>query len=787
MRGETVAGKYFQQPVLRNEDPRLLTGKAKFIDDITLPGMLHAAFLRSDFASARIKKIDVSAALKHPGVVAVYTAADFGEYWKPGPLQVPPPSVIKGSTFNARTLIPIAKDRVRFSGEPMALVIAESRYIAEDACEDIVVDLEPLPVVTDMEKALEKGAPLVHDDLPSNLAADVFQERGNYEEAVKKADLVVKRRILVDRCAGAAMENRGFIVDWDDRTHNMTIWATTQAPIPLRNSIAGRLGLFENQVRVITPFIGGGFGPKIMTSQADDVLLPIISMWLKRPIKWIEDRRENFLATTSERDQIHFAEIALTRDGKILGVKDVFLHDTGAYDPYGMTVPLNTSTHTVSNYEVPAFISHIKMVFTNKMVVTPVRGAGRPEGVFVMERLLDAAARELKMSPVEIRRKNLLPSNKYPYKSGIIGQDFVEGVLDSGDFRANLEKSLELIKYDDFVKTEQPKLRTAGKKTGIGVVCFTEGTAVGPYEGARVTVGSNGKVNVATGISSQGQGHFTVFAQIVAEQLGVSVRDVNVITGDTGHFHWGAGTFASRGATVAGTAVYNAAIKVREKVLKHASKALEAPENELELTDGLVRVKTKPEKSIPIGQLATMANPMRGVIEPGVEPGLEAVGYYGPPYGATGNGALAMIVDVDPATMQVKIEKFVIVHDCGTVINPLLLEGQVMGGVSMGIGNSFYEQIMYDENGQVMNASFMDYLLPQATDMPEETVIAHNSSPSPLNPLGIKGVGEAGAIPTPSCFIQAVENAFEDAGIEIMETPISPSKLFTYFRKEVKD
>ncbi len=667
-----MAGKYFQQPVLRNEDPRLLTGKAKFIDDISLPGMLHAAFLRSDFASARIKKIDVSAAKKHPGVVAVYTAADFGDFWKPGPLQVPPPSVIKGSTFHARTLIPIAKDRVRFSGEPMAVVIAESRYIAEDACEDIVVDLEPLPVVTDLEKALEKDSPLVHDDLPSNLAADVYQERGNYEEAAKKADLVVKRKIFIDRCAGGAMENRGLIVDWDERVHNMTIWATTQAPIPLRNGIAARLGLFENQVRVITPFIGGGFGPKIMTSQADDVLLPIISMWLKRPIKWIEDRRENFLATTSERDQIHFAEIALKKDGTILGVKDVFLHDTGAYDPYGMTVPLNTSTHTVSNYEVPAFITHIKMVFTNKMVVTPVRGAGRPEGVFVMERLLDAAARELKMSPVEIRRKNLLPSNKYPYNSGIIGQDFVEGVLDSGDFKANLEKVLDLVKYDDYIKKDQPKLRAAGKKTGIGVVCFTEGTAVGPYEGARVTVGSNGKVNVATGISSQGQGHFTVFAQIVAEQLGVNVRDVNVITGDTGHFHWGAGTFASRGATVAGTAVYKAATKVREKALMLAAKTLGAPESDLELADGVIRVKGDPDKSIPIGQLASQANPMRGTIEPGVEPGLEAVGYYGPPYGATGNGALAMIVDVDPATMQVKIEKFVIVHDCGTVINPLL-------------------------------------------------------------------------------------------------------------------
>ena len=293
-----------------------------------------------------------------------------------------------------------------------------------------------------------------------------------------------------------------------------------------------------------------------MTSQADDVLLPIIAMWLKRPIKWIEDRRENFLATTSERDQVHYAEIALTKEGMILGVKDVFYHNTGAYDPYGMTVPLNTQTHTVSNYDVPNFYTEIKMVFTNKMVVTPVRGAGRPEGVFVMERMMDAAARELGMDPAEIRRKNLLPSNQYPLQTGIIGQDFVEGVLDSGDFLETLRKALELIEYDEFQEERQPRLRAKARRSVSAWCAFTEGTAVGPYEGARVTVGANGKVNVATGISTQGQGHFTVFAQIAAEQLGVDVEDVNVITGDTDHFHWGAGTFASRGATVAGTAVY---------------------------------------------------------------------------------------------------------------------------------------------------------------------------------------------------------------------------------------
>jgi carbon-monoxide dehydrogenase large subunit len=782
-----MAGRVFGQRVVRNEDPFLLTGKAEFIDDIELPGMLHAAFLRSDYAHARVKSIDVSQALKRPGVVAVYTAADFGDFWKPGPLQVPPPTAIKGSQFNARTLVPMAKDKVRFSGEPLAVVIAENRYIAEDAFDDIIVDLEPLDAIVDLEKSLEPGAPLVHDDLPSNLAAHVTQERGSYAEAAAKADLVIKRKILVDRGAGAAMENRGIVIDWNDRTREMTIWASTQAPIPLRNTIAARLGLVENQVRVITPFIGGGFGPKIMTSQADDVLLPIIAMWLNRPIKWVEDRRENFLATTSERDQVHYAEIALTKEGKILGVRDMFYHNTGAYDPYGMTVPLNTQTHTVSNYHVPSFYTEIKMVFTNTMVVTPVRGAGRPYGVFVMERLLDYAAQELGMDPAEIRRRNLLQKEQFPLPTQIIGQDFVEGVLDSGNYPEALRKALEAIEYEKFIKEEQPKLRQQGKLKGIGVVAFTEGTSVGPYEGARITVGANGKVSVSTGISTQGQGHFTIFAQIAAEQLGVEVKDVNVVTGDTGHFHWGAGTFASRGTGVAGSAVHNAALKVREKAIKLGAKLLGVDESEVELCDGKVCVASDHSRSIGLGDMAVRANPMRGVMEPGMEPGLEAVAYFGPPFGSTGAGVVAMRVDVDPQSMDVRVEKYVIVHDCGRVVNPMLLEGQVLGGVHMGIGNAFYELLKYDSNGQLLSASFMDYLVPQATDMPDEIIVGHIENPSPLNPLGMKGVGEAGAIPTPACFMQAVENALEPvAKLQISETPINPSRLWELVQQAKK-
>ena len=781
-----MTGKYFGQPVSRLEDKNLLTGKARFIDDIEIPGMLHAAFLRSDYAHGIIKKIDVTEARKHPGVVAVYTAEDFGDYWKPGPLQVPPPTAIEGAQFNARPLVPIAKGKIRFSGEPVAVIIAESRYIAEDAIEDIIFDVDPLPAVIDLEKAWEDTSVKVHDDLPSNMAALVKQKSGNYEEAKNKADVVIKRRYLAEHNAGAAMENRGIVVNWDDRTQEMVVWATTQAPLPLRGSIARNMGLVENQVRVITPYIGGGFGPKVMSSQADDVLLPWISMKLNRPIKWIEDRRENFLATTSERDQVHHCEMALKSDGTILGFKDVFYHNTGAYNPYGMTVPLNTQTHTVSNYRVPNFYTEIRMVFTTQMVVTPVRGAGRSEGIFIMERLLDAAARELKMDPVAIRQKNLLKPEEFPLKTGIIGQDFVEGVLDSGNYLGNLEKCLEMIEYDKFRKEIQPKLRAEGKHVGIGVVAFTEGTSVGPYEGARVTIGTNGKVSVSTGLSTQGQGHFTVFAQIVAEQLNVKLEDVRVVTGDTNHFHWGAGTFASRGATVSGTAIYKAAVLVREKLFATASKFLGVPEDQVELCEGSVCVKGKPENSITLGDLASKANPMRGAVEADVKPGLEATAYYAPPHGATGAGACAVILEIDPDTLKIKLDRFVFVHDCGTVINPLLLEGQVQGGISMGIGNAYYEKIVYDKNGQLLTASFMDYLMPQATDMPKKMEIGHLTTPSPLNPLGIKGVGESGTLPVPPAYAQAIEDAFPEYSLDILESNLSPSLVYEYLQRSKK-
>ena len=541
--------------IKRNEDPRLLTGQALFVDDVNIPGMLHAAFLRSDYAHATIKEIDTSAARARPGVIAVYTAEDMGNDWAPGPSNVSPPTV-EGVIFHSRTQVPLAKDKVRYVGEPIAVVIAENRYIAEDGVEDILVDFEYLDVVADLETALDQDSPLVHNDLESNLAAHMIQDKGDYQAAKASADVVISRRIDMDRGAAAAMENRGVIADWDEKGQHLTVWDTTQAPIPIRNGLAARHGLSLSQVRVIAPFIGGGFGPKILLHYPEEIMIPWVSMQLCKPIKWIEDRRENFHATTQERQQIHEAEMILTREGKILGVSHTFLHDTGAYDPYGLTIPLNTESHATGGYDIPNYHSELKVVFTNKMITTPVRGAGRPQGIFLVERLLDLAAKELRMDPVEIRKLNFIPPEKFPYEKVIIDQAFSPLIFDSGNYQPVMQKAVEKIGYHDFLNEEQPRLRAEGRHVGIGVIPFVETTGVGPYEGARINIEPSGKINVATGVGTQGQGHFTSFAQIVAEQLGVDVTDVNLVTGDSTEFHWGTGTFASRGAVVAANAIH---------------------------------------------------------------------------------------------------------------------------------------------------------------------------------------------------------------------------------------
>lgn len=781
--GET---RYFGERIKRNEDPRLLTGQALFVDDVELPGMGHAAFARSPHAHARILSIDTVAAAALDGVIAIYTAESLGEYWQPGPLLVSPPP-IDGILFNQRTQVPLAKGKVRYAGEPVVMVIAESRYVAEDAVDQIWIDYEPLEPVVDLEQAIRPDSPRVHDDLDvgpagANVNAHVVQIKGDgarFDAIARNAALVVKRRFYYDHGTAAAMENRGVVADWDRRAARLTIWDTTQAPISIRNYMANYLGLSENQVRVIAPFIGGGFGPKIMMFYPEEAMVCWAAMQLGRPVKWIEDRSENFVATTQERDQIHWAEMALDEHGRILAVSDKFLHDAGAYAPYGLTVPLNSQCTLLGCYDIPAYRSEFTSVFTNKTIVTPYRGAGRQHGVFVMERLLDIAARELKIDRTEIRRRNFIRPEQFPYDNEIIFQDFAPLTYDSGNYEPALDKAMELIGYEEFFRKTKPEARQAGRTLGLGLVCYVEGTGIGPYEGARVQVQSNGRVSVATGIGTQGQGHFTSFAQIVADQLGVAMTDIDIVTGDTDQFHWGAGTFASRGAVVAGNAINAAAHNVRQKILKMASGELDnIAEDHLELVGGKVQIKGAPQSALPLGELAQRANPMRGAVEPGTEPGLESTDYFGPRYGATASGVHAMIIEIDPETMALEILRYVIVHDCGNVINPLILDGQIHGGAAQGIGNAFYEKLAYSADGQLLSGSFMDYLVPTSMEVPRMSV-DHVVTPSPLNPLGTKGAGEAGAIPVGPLFAQAIEDALAETGIEILEIPLSPSRLWT--------
>ena len=702
------------QPHRRSEDPRLLTGRALFVDDVALPGMAHVAFLRSPHAHARLGRIEVEAARTAPGVLAVITAEDLGAYWQPGPLLVPPPPVV-GMIFHQRTQVPLARGKVRHVGEPVALVVAESRYAAEDAVERIQADYDPLPAVVDLEQALEPGAARVHEDLDSNIAATVPQRKGDYAAAKARAHLVVRRRLSYDRGAAAAIENRGVVAQWDERSQRLTVWDTTQAPIPIRNGLAAMLGLSEHQVRVLAPFIGGGFGPKIMMFYPEEVLVPWLAIRLGRPVKWMSDRAEDFVSTTQERLQIHDAELAVDAGGRILGIHDRFLHDTGAYDPYGLTVPLNSQCTLLGPYQVPAYDSEFTAVFTNKPIVTPYRGAGRQHGVFVIERLLDLAARELGMDRNEIRRRNFLRPDQFPHDHQIIYQDFTPLTYDSGNYQPLLDKALAMIGYDAFVRDEQPRLWAEGRAVGIGVVAYVEGTGIGPFEGARVQVQTSGKVSVATGVGTQGQGHFTVLAQIAAE--------------------------------------------------------------EIELVNGAARVRADPSRAIGLGELARRANPMRGAVKPGTEPGLESTRYFGPARGATASGTHAMILELDRETLQLAIRKYVVVHDCGRVLNPLIVHGQVQGGVAQGIGNAYYEQLVFDDQGQLLNASFMDFLLPTALEVPAVEV-GHEETPSPLNALGTKGAGEAGAIPVGALFAQAVEDALQVPGLEILEIPLRPSRLW---------
>ena len=776
--------------IKRNEDPRLLRGLGCFVDDINPPGVLHAAGLRSPHARARIIAVDVTRARALPGVHLVLTAADLGPLNQPAPLLIPHPALTQ-----PRTQFPLAAGEVRYVGELIAFVIADSRYVAEDAIDLIDVRYEPLPAVTELEAALADGSPLVHADVPSNRAARLLQRVGDPEAAFARAARVLSEQLYVERSCASPIEARGVVAEHDVRTGKLRAWISTQAPLPLKNGLARLFGLPEFNVEVIAPDVGGGFGAKIMLFYPEEILVPLAAMRLGRPVKWTEDRREHFISASQERGQLHRIEVAVDEDGRVLALRDRFLHDAGAYTPYGIVVPLITAAQLPGPYRIRNYEVEFDVVYTNKVQATPYRGAGRPHGAFVMERVIGLIGRALGLEPVEVRMRNLIQPDEFPWDVGLTFQDGSPTRYDSGNYPAGLEMALERIGVADF-RARQAAARAEGRYLGLGVACYVEGTGIGPYEGAHVRVEPSGKVLVATGLTTQGQGHYTTFAQIAAEALGCDPGDITIVTGDTTRFNWGAGTFASRALVTSGNAVGIAARKVRDKALRLAAELFEVSPADLELVDGAVHVKGMPTRRLTLGALAGVANPIRyaydkeaaeaalklvkprqgAVLADDAEPGLEAQGFYAPPQATFASGCHAAIVEVDVGTGRLRFLTYVVQHDCGIIVNPMVVEGQIHGGVAQGIGGAFYEKLVYDRDGQLLSGSFMDFLMPTAVEVPAIDVL-HLETPSPLNPLGVKGVGEAGAIPVAALVAEAVDDALAPFGVRVRDMPLSPDRI----------
>jgi aerobic carbon-monoxide dehydrogenase large subunit len=792
--------RWFGASVQRTEDPRLLRGKGAFVDDIDLPDMLHAAVLRSPHARARILSIDTNAASQLSGVHLVITAADLGEILEPSPLLIPHHALTE-----PRTQLPLALEEVRYVGEAVAFVVADSRYIAEDALDLIDVEYEPLPVVHSLEVAGGQNAPVVHSDseMKDNVAAHFVQVVGDPDSLFASAPHVMRETIVMERGAAMPMEGRGVLARWEAHEGTLTCWISTQGPIPIRNGLAAIFKLPEHKVRVIAPDVGGGFGTKIMMFYPEEILTPFAAIKLGRPVKWIEDRRENFVSSNQERGQTHEVEYAFDDQGVLLAVRDTFLHDTGAYTPYGIVVPIITACTLPGPYRLRHYASEFTVLYTNKVPVSPYRGAGRPHAVFVMERMMDGIARELKLDRCEVRSRNFIQANEFPWDVGLVYQDGGPTMYDSGNYQAGLDLLKEMLDYDNFPQ-KQAEARQEGRYLGIGVGYYVEGTSIGPYEGASVRVESDGRVFVATGVTSQGQAHTTTFAQIVADQLGVRPQDVLLTEGDTQAFNWGVGTYASRASTVAGAAAHMAAVKVREKAKLVAADLFEASPDDIELADGKVFVRDAPHRALTLGQVAISANPLRYAygenarklmsmklagprpgpalpLERGT-PGLEATEFYSPLHASFASGVHGVIIEVDVTTGMVSFVKYVAVHDCGRVINPMVVEGQVHGGVAQGIGGAFFERLVYNEEGQLMNASFMDYLIPTAAEVPTIEV-GHIETPSPLSPLGMKGAGEAGVIPVPALFASALDDALAAFGIRVREMPLHPCRVYELLKE----
>jgi carbon-monoxide dehydrogenase large subunit len=762
MADESSAG-FLGRSVMRLEDHKLLRGAGRFVDDIALPGVLHAAFVRSPVAHGLLRRIDVAAARAVTGVHAVLAYADLRPLMTCDRI----PLALRSAAirFDVEPAWLAARE-VCHVGEPVAMVVAASRRVAEDAARLVEIDCEALPAMVDPFAAVATGAPRVRLDCPDNLVA---------RAAIKYAAHVVSERFRLHKGGGHSVEPRAVMARFDAAEQSLTVWDGTQMPHRAKAVLVKALGLAEHQVRLIAPDVGGGFGPKAVF-HPEELAVPAAAMLLGRPVKWIEDRAENFVATAAERVQVWEAGAALTADGRLLGIRGRLYHDHGATTPYGVALPYNACTNLVGPYVLPAYHMDIMSCMTNMPPGTPTRGAGRPQGTYVMERLLDRAAAACGLARDEIRRRNLIPPEKMPYPTPVPQRDGGAMVYDSGDYPECQRRALAAAGWADFpVRREAP--RREGRLIGIGMSNYVEGTGRGPFESASVRIGPSGKIVVTTGATAQGQGVKTMLAQLAAEVLHVEPADIHVIDGDTQASPLGLGAFASRQAVTAGNAVYRAAQLVAGKIKRTGASLMEAAPEDMELVGGAVRVKGVPGMKRSFAEIAHALAGVPGYALPGgLPPGLAASVDFEPPSMTYTNGTHVVEAEVDPDTGAVRLIRYIVVHDCGRVINPMMLDGQVLGGVVNGIGATLYEWMRHAEDGQPLTVNYADYLLPTADTVPP-IEIHHMESPTPLNPLGVKGAAESGTIGAPAAIVAAIEDALSPLRIVIRDLPVTPARL----------
>ncbi len=772
-----VIPKFVGERIKRREDPRLISGTATYVDDIKLVGMLSAVIMRSPYAHAKINSVDLSKARESAGVACVLAGADLKD--KIGSV----PCVAPAEHVPFHPVLAIGK--VRFVGEPVVVAVASDSYKAQDALDLVEVDYDMLDAVVDPEKALEAGAPIIHDEFGTNLVTRAEVPNPAVDEGMKKADKIIKFRILNQRLAPAPMEPRGVVAQWHAGMQQLTVWSSTQIPHLLRSQLAEQLKLGENKVRVIAPEVGGGFGCKLNV-YAEEALVAYLAMQLNRPVKWMERRRENLAATIHGRDQIAYLEIGANKDGEVLAMKGKFVCDMGAYlQLLTPVIPSFSGLMMTGCYKIPALSFEQVMVFTNKMSTDAYRGAGRPEAAFIAERTMEMVAAEFGLDPADVRRKNFIPKEAFPAPTagGL--------VYDSGDYHLALDKALEMVDYKK-MRAEQEAARKNGRYIGIGMASYVEICGIGPssllppklrgggWESSGIRIEPDSKVTVLTGISPHGQGQETTFAQMVADAFGIDIDDVNVVHGDTAIVPYGIGTFGSRGTTVGGPALMMSVVKLQDKMKKIASTMMEAPPEQLTFVNRTVALASDPAKSIPLQQVIDAAYGYKTPI-PGVEPGLDATSFYEPSACTFPFGTHVSVVEIDPLTGQTKFLKYVAVDDCGKILSPLLVEGQVHGGIAQGIAQALYEEVVYDENGQLVTASFMDYAVPKADMLPHYD-LGSTVTPSPVNSLGVKGVGEAGTIGSTPCVYNAVLDALKPFGIRDLNMPLKPERVWSAIR-----